>query len=355
MAWRGSRGPKTEEERAEWVVAVGADGGDLLAAVQQPTAPAEVRDLEVVQQLALVWEQQYEHDASGWHWRAQEVRVPAAERVVTPHDPEARYSEKRGRGWEGYKVHFTETCEADRPRLLTDVAVTAATQPDGATLKTIQAELARRHCLPGQHLVDAGYVAGWTLADSQQLYQVELVGPAPVDLSWQARESPGFTAEHFALDWVHQQATCPTGQRATGWSTSQDEHGHPVVQIRFPAVACQACASRSRCTRSAEGRSLRLRPDFTFLAAARRRQQAEAFWQTYAGRAGIEGTIAEAVRHHGARISRYIGQAKTWLQETLLAAAINLERAARWLMGERPKTTRLSHFMALAPVRNTAS
>jgi hypothetical protein len=34
----------------------------------------------------------------------------------------------------GYKVHFTETCEADEPHLIVDVITTAATTPDGEVI-----------------------------------------------------------------------------------------------------------------------------------------------------------------------------------------------------------------------------
>ena len=45
-------------------------------------------------------------------------------------------------------------------------------------------------------------------------------------------------------------------------------------------------------------------------------------------RAGIEGTLSKAVRVNGLRRSRYIGAAKTHLQQVLTAADINLGRVA---------------------------
>jgi hypothetical protein len=48
------------------------------------------------------------------------------------------------------------------------------------------------------------------------------------------------------------------------------------------------------------------------------------------------------------RYARYIGLARTHLQETASAAAINLARLFDWLMGERPKEPRISPFLALA-------
>ena len=52
--------------------------------------------------------------------------------IISPYDMDARYSEKRGRGWLGYKIHLTETCAVPgpggsrgAPNLITSVVTTA--------------------------------------------------------------------------------------------------------------------------------------------------------------------------------------------------------------------------------------
>ncbi len=77
-------------------------------------------------------------------------------------------------------------------------------------------------------------------------------------------------------------------------------------------------------------------------------QQTAAFQQAYTLRAGIEGTVSEIVRAHGARRARYIGLAKTYVQALLTAIAVNLKRAALWLMGKRPARTRPPGLACLA-------
>jgi len=54
------------------------------------------------------------------------------------------------------------------------------------------------------------------------------------------------------------------------------------------------------------------------------------FKQVYAKRAGIEGTISQAVRTMGMRRSRYIGQEKTHLQHIATTAALNVVRSMAW-------------------------
>ena len=48
-------------------------------------------------------------------WRTTEERPPAAVRLTSPYDLEARYSTKRDTQWVGYKLHLTETCEPEYP------------------------------------------------------------------------------------------------------------------------------------------------------------------------------------------------------------------------------------------------
>jgi IS5 family transposase len=66
----------------------------------------------------------------------------------------ARFSRKRTTTWVGYKVHLSETCEADHPHLVTQVATTVSIEADSTTLPQIQQGLADKSLLPSQQLVD---------------------------------------------------------------------------------------------------------------------------------------------------------------------------------------------------------
>ena len=52
-------------------------------------------------------------------------------------------------------------------------------------------------------------------------------------------------------------------------------------------------------------------------------------------------------RANGLRRSRHIGAAKTYLQQILTAAAINLGRIADWIVEHKPAQTRNSAFVRL--------
>ncbi|GAA2602718.1 hypothetical protein GCM10010399_36870 [Dactylosporangium fulvum] len=56
------------------------------------------------------------------------ARVPwSGVEVVSPHDPQARFSHKPGKvEWVGYKDHQTETCDEERPNVIVHVVTTPA-------------------------------------------------------------------------------------------------------------------------------------------------------------------------------------------------------------------------------------
>ena len=72
-------------------------------------------------------------------------------------------------------------------------------------------------------------------------------------------------------------------------------------------------------------------------------------WQErYRRRAGVEGTLSQGVRAFGMRRSRYIGLAKTALQQVCIAVGMNVSRVVHWLDGLPRARTRVTRFAALA-------
>jgi transposase len=79
----------------------------------------------------------------------------------------------------------------------------------------------------------------------------------------------------------------------------------------------------------------------------RQRQTTAVFREQYAARAGVEATHAQGVRRCGLRQARYRGLAKTKLQHSCTAAALNLVRVGEWLAETPRATTRRSPFATL--------
>ena len=346
--------PDSEMARQTLAATIRADGYHLLTAVFDPAALDYLRQIPAVESLRQVWVQQFYGPAAPEFWRSMEDSPPRASEITSPYDVEARYATKRDIAWVGYKLHVTETCDADRPHIITDVTTTPATTLDHAITQPLQATLVEQGLPPQTHLLDTGYVDAENLMVGHVAHGIAICGPVPPDTSWQGRTAQGFDSTRFQLDWAMAQATCPQGQVSSGWRMGEDRHGQTVVRISFPLGACARCPARVQCTQATStGRKLTVRPQAVqaALEAAREQQQTAAFWEAYAVRAGIEGTLSQGIRICGLRRTRYIGQARVHLSHLLIATAINILRVVGWLAGRTRAATRTARFAALADVQ----
>lgn len=344
--------PKSQEERDALAETIGRDGLQVFEILLQSPNWSWLRTIPGIEIMRQVWLQQYWVEEGLPRWREEDNSPPCGQRIVSPHDPEARYATKRTTHWKGYKVHLTETCEEDLPLLITNVETTSSTTEDLAVTETIHQHLNERDLLPSEHLLDAGYVDARGLVESRSDYGVDLVGPVRRNPSWQTKADEGFGMACFAIDWERHTVTCPQGRTAVLWYPQHDSQGEPRILVRFADSDCRHCPARAQCVRSAtRSRTIAFRPREQHMAleAARQRQTTDEFKEMYASRAGVEGTISQGTRGFGLRRSRYVGLAKTRLQHILTAAAMNLMRTADWLEQTTREQTRQSRFAALAP------
>ncbi|MGX7709241.1 hypothetical protein [Methylobacterium sp. Gmos1] len=163
--------------------------------------------------------------------------------IVSPYNPETHYAKKRTTMWIGHKVHLTDTCDADRHRLITHMEITLAPVADRDALGSIQADLAAHDLVPNTHLVDAGYVDADLLLASTRNYAVTLFGPSPQDTEWQSHQAGAFKLQDFKIDWDRKIATCPAGHTTTSWSPDHNL-GRTVIRIHFSSADCKPCALR---------------------------------------------------------------------------------------------------------------
>ncbi|KPI01857.1 hypothetical protein OK006_7877 [Actinobacteria bacterium OK006] len=343
------RFPKGENVRAQWAEQVGRDGFTVLEAVHAPGAPCWLRQIPAVQVLRRAWVEQYHRDGEGVRWREGKDLPPARRRLSSPYDPDARYGLKRGSGWCGYKTHLSETCEPDAPHLITHVFTTDATVADSEVTEAVHHGMARRELLPDEHDVDAGYVTAAHIVTARDAHRVELLGPVGLDTCHENHDGEHFTQSAFTVDWDAKKAVCPQGKVSASWSDQRKSSGTPVSRVHFTAQDCAACPVRGKCTRASNGkwgRSLTLLPreQQQVLDQRRQEQRTEAWKKRYDIRAGVEGTISQAVRRTGIR---HTGQRKTHLGNVLAATAINIIRLDAWLNDTPFGPTRTSHLAAL--------
>jgi transposase len=318
----------TALEIADALRQAGADG---LWFIQQLThAPQAVQDLTELQTLRTVWAQQFEWADDGTY-HGPRTHLEGHGLIQSPHEPEARYREKRGKGWQGYVAQVTETAEAKGdPNFITDVALTDAQVSDVNALPAVQARLAERDLTPSEQYVDQAYVSGTRLAESAA-QDIQLVGPIASDAGHPAQ----FTLSDFAIDLETPQATCPGGQTAAAWTTSTRPDGSHASTAHFGTV-CAECPLRAQCTTATSGRTITIHEHHAHVVQRRAEMQTEAFWQAMQRRPPVEGTISQLARQ-GVRHARYRGQRKVNLQLIFTAVGVNLRRLLRvWATGLIP-------------------
>ena len=376
--------PTSQTKRQQLAQTYGNDALALLRAVYGTQAPDWLGELPAVEVLRQVLVQNY-HIRTDTHGREVISRreadtdglPPGRARISSPYDTDTRWAAKgEDLHWNGYKVHFSETCHTpdpdtahthddadtaqqqdapDRPspdelpNLITTVATTDATVPDVAMTEPIHRMLKRRGLLPSQHFLDSGYPSAELLTRSRTEFGVELITPLLADHSPQARAGAGFDRASFTLDFDHQQATCPQGHTSSSWNPVR-QRGTDTIVISFPRTTCGPCPVRQQCTTSrARRRQLTVHPPEVHTAqhAARAAQDTTSWQATYALRAGVEGTIHQAVTVCDTRHARYRGLRKVHLQQVFSAVALNLIRLHAYWNNHPMDRTRTSHLSRL--------
>ncbi|WP_248966431.1 IS1182 family transposase [Sphaerisporangium perillae] len=368
--------PTFETKREELARAYGSDGYVLVAAVYAPFSPAWLRQLPAVDTLRVMLIQNYVRTTDKTGREVVKRRRPLEDggeglppgrwRLTSPYDTDARWAAKgEDLFWNGYKVHISETCHtlADTvesengnqgkaiapPNLITNVATTDATVPDVAMTEKVHQGLQQRGLLPREHYVDSGYASAELIVSAREAYGLTLVTPVLLDQSPQARAQSGYDRSSFTVDWANQQVTCPQGQTSASWSPCV-QRGTDAIVVTFPTTSCRPCPVRTLCTTSTrERRQLTLHPQpiQQALEAARAEQTSKQWQDKYKIRAGVEGTVRQAVAVTGLRRARYRGIEKVHLEHVFSAVALNLIRLDAWWNSHPLDRGRTSHLARL--------
>jgi transposase len=341
--------PKEQAKRAALVETIGADGYQLLAVIYSTPELNWLAHVPAVEILRRVWVQQFERIEGKPHFRANDNIPPPPKMICSPYDIEATYGRKLTTWWVGYKVHLTESCDEDAPRLITHVETSRAGNGDVDVTPVIHQALQEKELLPTEHLTDTNYAEAKQFVQSREQYGIDLIAPTRADHKWQAKEQQGFDTSQFQIDWEAQKATCPAGCESLSWTPALDRYDNQVIKIKFSMKDCKPCPLKEHCTKAPRRTiSVRIKEHHQALQEARTRQKGNEFREKYRCRSGIEGTISQGVRAFGMRRSRYRGMEKTHLQHLIIATAINVVRLLAWLDGKPLAKTRTSKFAALA-------
>lgn len=240
--------PQKAAAREALVVTIGWDGIHPLEQVYfDPTTPSAVRRLAAVETVRQIWLQQYVLIEDTLRQRTREEMPPAARLIQSPFDLHARYSSQRECEWIGYKVHLTETCDDDKPYLITHVHTVNATEQDVDAVEPIHDDLQQAELLPDDHLVDRGYTSAPLLYDSQQDYGVTLFGPVVEKHTWQ--QATGYEMDAFTIDWERRTVTCPQGKVSPPWTMRDYRRHHELTRVKFKRVECEPYPAHDLCTK----------------------------------------------------------------------------------------------------------
>lgn len=377
------RPPVSAAKRDQLAIAYARDGYALLEAVYDQQAPVWLRELASIDILRQVLLRNYTRTTGGNGREVIKRREkapdgdglpPGHRRIASPYDTDARWAAKRDTFWLGHKLHITETCDdppactcpaADSddspgrqrskgcarlvfPNLITDVATTDATVTDNQMTAPIHDALAVRNLRPGRHYLDSGYLSAAIVVAARTNRGIALIGPLLADTSAQARAGNGYARTDFTIDYDTRTVTCPQGKTSQTW-TPCTQRGQTAAVATFSTTDCGPCPARGLCTTSnKKRRQLTLLPRELAEAqtAARNAETTISFHADYARRAGVEGTMNQAV-HHGARRARYRGLPKTQLEHVYMATALNLIRLHAYWTGTPLDRRRTSHLARL--------
>jgi len=251
------------------------------------------------------------------------VKEKTGGRVMqNPSDPEATYDGKKG---SGYQVQLSETCDGDgQVQLITAALPQTAADADPQSVAPMGEQLKAQDLLPSSWLADAAYGSDGNV---QQLQQEDVILVSPVNGS--KRDPDKLHIEDFQTGPDTECVLgCPQGH-----TPLQSEHDpqDDTTTTYFDGAHCAGCPKRDRCP--VQGKGERRRFQHTKAqrrSAARLREEQEESWrETYAKRAGIEGTIGRIKRRTGLGHLRVRGQDSVFTAIRLKVAGWNVLQAAK--------------------------
>jgi Transposase DDE domain len=144
-------------------------------------------------------------------------------------------------------------------------------------------------------------------------------------------ETPFFGPEAFVLDAEHGVVTCPGGHQTATKARKARNSGWQFV---FARRHCAACPLQAQCLPTLpqqKGRSV-IKNDYqAAYDAARARAATDRYAAVRRQHPRVERKLADIVRYHGGRRSRYRGQWRVKIQYLLTGLVVNVKRMVKLL------------------------
>jgi transposase len=258
---------------------------------------------------------------------ADRAEPKAPDQLRSATDPEARRG-KHGGYYDGYACDISEDPESE---IITAVNVLPANGDEAADARTlIEAEQAAHGNRIEVLSIDGIGFQGAVLRDLSRADDLNLTVYVPPHTQG-IQDSPLFKPADFHVNSDGTVLRCPneveTDQRARN-----DKNSAWVFQ--FNRTQCAACPLVDRCMTkppAKHGRSVSKNDYQVEYDAARRLAQTEAYAQVKKQHPKVERKLAEIVRYHGGRRTRYRGHRRVKIQFLLIGLVVNVKRIVRLL------------------------
>lgn len=298
----------------------------------------QVRHYESFKTLCQVFSQQCElKDTTEGETEIIIKEKPDKDCISTPHNKEAKYIRKGKQKVTGDKGFVTETCDkSNRTQFITDVNVTASTEPDNKEQPNIIDRLEESNRKPDQQFGDAGFVNGETILDAKKK-GVNLEGPT----AGHSQSLDNYSNEKRNLDYSDFDVyvdnddhtiivkACPCGHAPKDQRRSEKTG---KINVHFDVQTCRDCNDKDRCPVTVGCRVSTLAIDESdFIGASRyhKYMNDRDYRKECSVRAGAEALVSEVTRAHGMRRSRHKKRKRTKLQLIFAALACNVKRFMR--------------------------
>jgi hypothetical protein len=267
----------------------------------------------------------------------KKARELSAESLQSPDDLEATYRTKRGKGYRGYVVNVTETCDAENPaQLITKVQVAPNTTDDSTLLKEALPDLKARTGLETLY-TDGGYGS----AENDALLEEKEVTLVQTAIRGKAQKPGQVHLDDFVIvrdeSGEPQEITCPQGAKTP---VERSRRGKSFIAV-FPEESCTACPLQGQCPvkprKRLRGRVLRFTAQAMRRAARRRRMKAHRH-EKKNPRAAVEATVRSLKHPFAGGKAPVRGRFRVASMVIGVAAVVNIKRLHRALRGRsRPR------------------
>jgi transposase len=256
----------------------------------------------------------------------------AADRLVSPVDPDARAGKKTSKRWAGYKGHLTVE---EASEIITAVETTPANKADGSQLPVLlQQQKAAHSLLPEELSGDKAYGSG---ANLEILDSEHITGNISLIEKYNRMSPDLFTQNDFKYDAANATLTCPAGCIASPPKKDVvhvEGYRRKGIIFQFTPRQCSGCKLRALCyigSSKRHGRQVHISVYEPFYRQMQERMKSEAGQEAYRNRYRIEHKVADLARWCGMRRCRYRGLARAKIHTLLSATVSNIKRMARLL------------------------